>query len=310
MRRLLLPLATVLLAAGAAGWSYCHGFPPGNTLSGQNVGGGGNPESAPARSSPRCVYGEGRVAAYPGYDVVVSAEMEGRLVKMLIQEKDHVKKGQLLAELSSEEYAAAVAEADAHRVESAEEANYLALDRDRIEKLWKLHSASKELYDRTMRDLAMATARRDSFAASARRNAAILAKTRILAPIDGVVVSRDADAGEMVLREGTICRIVDLSRVRVEAEIDEFDALRVPVGAHVRISAAGNPGRDWPGTVEEVPDAISQRRLKPQDPSRPTDANILMAKIKFDGPTPLKLGQRVELEVQLSPDELRERSTQ
>ena len=70
----------------------------------------------------------------------------------------------------------------------------------------------------------------------------------------------------------------------------------------MRVSAAGNPGRDWPATVEEVPDAISQRHLKPQDPARPTDANILMAKIRFDGPTPLKMGQRVELEIQLPAD--------
>jgi RND family efflux transporter MFP subunit len=256
----------------------------------------------------RCVNGEGRVAAYPGCDVVVSAEMEARIVKMLIQEKDHVKKGQLLAELSSDEYAAAVAEAQAHQAESAEEVTYLSLDRERIERLWKVRSASKELLDRTLRDLSMATARRDMWGASARRNAAILAKTRIVAPIDGVVVSRDADAGEMVLREGTICRIVDLSRVRVEAEIDEFDALRVPVGAQVRVTAAGNPGRDWPATVEEVPDAISQRKLKPQDPARPTDANILLAKIRFDGTTPLKLGQRVELEVQLSAEVTGERA--
>jgi multidrug resistance efflux pump len=293
MRKTLVFLAVMLFGAAGIGWSYCRALPMRPTANQSST------LQSPAATAPRVVHGEGRVAAYPGGDVTVSAEMEGRLAKMLIYEKDCVKQGQLLAELASDEYAAALAESKARLAESSAEVNYLTLDRDRVEKLWQVRSASKELLDRTRRELAMAIARRDSWAASIQRNEAILAKTRIVAPIDGVIVSRDADAGEMVRREGTICRIVDLSHVRVEAEIDEFDALRVPTGDHVQITAAGNPGIDWPGTVEEVPDAISQRRLKPQDPARPTDANILLAKIRLDGPTPLKLGQRVELEVQL-----------
>ena len=40
---------------------------------------------------------------------------------------------------------------------------------------------------------------------------------------------------------------------------------------------------------------MTLRRLKPQDPSRPTDTRILAVKVAFAEPTPLKLGTTVEL---------------
>jgi len=295
MRKTILLPSVVLVAVAGLGWSYSHALCLDRTANKSAAGGSG---SAPVLG---LVHGEGRVAAYPGGDVTVSPEMEGRLARMLAQEKDCVRRGQVIAELASDEYAAALAESKAHYQEASEEVKFLSRDRDRVERLLAVRSTSKELFDRASRELGMATARRALWAATIQRNEAVLAKTRIVSPIDGVVVSRDADAGEMVRPEGTICRIVDLSRVRVEAEIDEFDALRIVCGARVKITAAGNPGMDWPGIVEEVPDVISQRRLKPQDPARPTDANILLAKIRIEGRTPLKLGQRVELEIKSLP---------
>ena len=43
---------------------------------------------------------------------------------------------------------------------------------------------------------------------------------------------------------------------------------------------------------------MTLRRLKPQDPSRPTDTRILAVKVAFAEPTPLKLGTTVELKIE------------
>ena len=78
--------------------------------------------------------------------------------------------------------------------------------------------------------------------------------------------------------------------------MDEFDASRVTLGAGAVVTAEGFDGRRWRGTVEEIPDAVSGRRLKPQDPGKPQDTRVLIVKVKLAEPTPLKLGQRVEVE--------------
>ncbi len=91
--------------------------------------------------------------------------------------------------------------------------------------------------------------------------------------------------------------IADLARIRIEAEVDEFDTGRVALGAEVSITAEGFPGESWRGKVEEVPDSVVPRRIRPEDPGRPIDARVLPVKITFSEPTPLKLGQRVEVEI-------------
>src|SRR5688500_98713 len=46
---------------------------------------------------------EGRGATYPGAEVRVSAERGGRLVRLEVQEGDQIQKGQVLAEIESDE---------------------------------------------------------------------------------------------------------------------------------------------------------------------------------------------------------------
>jgi len=69
----------------------------------------------------------------------------------------------------------------------------------------------------------------------------------------------------------------------------------VAIGAEVEIRADGFPGTSFHGRVEEIPGSVTLRRIKPQDPARPTDVRVLALKVAFDGKTPLKLGSTVDL---------------
>ena len=42
---------------------------------------------------------------------------------------------------------------------------------------------------------------------------------------------------------------------------------------------------------------MTLRRIKPQDPSRPTDARVLSVKVAFAEPVPLRLGTTVDLRI-------------
>jgi hypothetical protein len=89
--------------------------------------------------------------------------------------------------------------------------------------------------------------------------------------------------------------------VRIEGEAHEADADRVAIGAEVEIRADGFPGQTFRGRVEEIPGSVTLRRIKPQDPSRPTDVRVLALKVAFAGQTPLKLGSTVDLVVSAPP---------
>ena len=87
----------------------------------------------------------------------------------------------------------------------------------------------------------------------------------------------------------------------VHAVADEADAGAVTPGAEVSIRADGWPGKSFRGRVEEVADSVTPRRLKPQDPARPTDTRIVAVKVAFAGPAPLRLGTTVDLGIEARP---------
>lgn len=243
------------------------------------------------------VVAEGRLTTYPGAEVVVSSEVAGAIVALPVEEKQLVQRGQRIAELRADDFAAQLAEARARVVESDAEIRLAEAERDRAERLYAQQVDTASRRDKAVRDLEVANARRATALAATVRLEAEIAKRRIVAPIDGVVILRHVDAGESVEARAGIVTIANLSRVRVEAEVDEFDAGKLVLGAPVAVSAEGYGGARWRGTVEEIPDSVQGRRLKPQDPGKPADTRVLLVKIRLEEPTPLKLGQRVEVEI-------------
>jgi HlyD family secretion protein len=262
----------------------------------------GSPGSSPALPSDSPARGpvaaEGRVVAYPGAEVKVGFERMGRLVRVAVQEGQAVKKGDLLAEFEADELRASLTESRARVAEAEAEERLAVLNVERQQKLVAQGIVAVHDRDQATRDIDIARARKETAKATVTRFEAQLRKSYVLAPIAGHVIARRVDAGQTVEAGDDAFTLADLSRVRIEGEAHEADAGGIALGAPVLITAEGYPGRSWKGRVEEIPDSVTLRRLKPQDPSRPTDTRILAVKVAFAEPTPLKLGTTVELKIE------------
>jgi len=256
---------------------------------------------APAAVKPaadvRPVLAEGRVSAYPGAEVVVGTDAAGSVVTMLVAERDVVRKGQLIAEIRSDDVAAALAEAKARVVEADADIRLFETEAARAKHLWEEEVGSRQTYDRALRDIDGAKARRATAEATVGRLAATLDKTRVVAPIDGMVIERSVDRGETVETGDAIVPIANLDRLRIDAAVDEFAIARIAAGASVDITADGFDGLSWKGHVEEIPDSVVGRKLKPEDPGRLSDGRVLLVKVAFDEKPPLKLGQKVDVRI-------------
>ncbi len=255
--------------------------------------------AAPGLAPPVAIriVAEGRLAAYPGAEITIAAEVGGVLASVPFQERERVEKGDFIAQLRADDLIAEIAAAEAKVAETEAEIRLAASELARAENLLAKQIDTAVRRERAQRDLEVAKARRATAAAEVRRLEAKWEKTRIVAPIDGVILRRLVDSNETVEAGQPIAVVADLSRVRIEAEVDEYDAGRIALGQTVEIVAEGYDGRRWSGVVEEIPDAVSGRVLKPQDPGRPSDTRILLVKIRLEEPTPLKLGQRVEVAI-------------
>lgn len=252
----------------------------------------------PASSSrPLLIRCEGKVTTYPGADITLAPEYGGRLDSLPVQELDHVKSGQVLARIDAREQAAALLAGKARIAELDAEIRFLALEQTRQARLLKEGAVGQRSFDDSDSRLKLTQARLDAAKAQVIQQETLLSKLTVRAPFSGTIVERIANAGELLPAGGKLLRLVDLDRIRLEAEVDEYDLSRLKVGSKVSVEAEGISGA-WSGRVEEIPEAVTQRRLKALDPSRPTDIRVSIVKIALEGNTPLKLGQRVELSIQ------------
>ena len=241
------------------------------------------------------VAAEGRVVAYPGAEVTIGADAVGRLVRVTVEEGDKVRRGQVLAEIDASDLVAGRDEAKARLREAISERHLAQLNAERKVKLFEQGIITAFDRDAAARDVEITQARIETANASIRRLDATIEKTRMISPITGTVTSRIVNAGQMVDRGDPAFIVADLHRLRIEGEAHEADADRVAIGSRVEIRADGFPGKTFRGRVEEIPGSVTLRRIKPQDPARPTDVRVLAVKVALEGEVPLKLGTTVDL---------------
>jgi HlyD family secretion protein len=228
--------------------------------------------------------------------VVIGAELPGTITRVLVQEKSNVRKGDLLIEFRGDAIRASAEEAVARVAQADAELSQIEQEQARANRLEKQPGVA-ETRERLTARHDTAKARRAEAVAGYRRIEAEFARTHVRSPIDGVVISRAANPGETVNLGTPLLRIADLKRLRIEAEVDAYDIPRCEPGCPVSITAQGYSGHSWQGTVEEIADILIPRRIRPEDPGRPTDTRVLPVRIAFQQSTPFKLGQRVEVKI-------------
>ena len=78
------------------------------------------------------------------------------------------------------------------------------------------------------------------------------ANVTVTAPVDGVVLARMVNPGQVVSKTQELFTVADLSTVWIMASLNERDFVSVRVGTETRISTAAYAGRTWTGRVAYI----------------------------------------------------------
>ena len=153
-------LLTILIVwqAGRAGW-----MPPRRPSESER-----DPDVLTLRGpapGPDRVVAEGRLITYPGAEIVVGTELMGMIVNLPVAEKSVVKKGDLIAELKSDDLRAARSEAKARVAEAEADIRLFEREVGRAGRLEARRAGTQSELDTSQRNLATALAQR----AAARR---------------------------------------------------------------------------------------------------------------------------------------------
>jgi macrolide-specific efflux system membrane fusion protein len=222
--------------------------------------------------------------------VEVGTQQTGQLRKLLVSPGDTVKQGQLLAEIDPdltqnavEAKAAAVEQAQAALHEGQAAFQLAQFQHRRSRALMQADAMARRDFDRATAEYARARARVEGGRAAVRvaqmeHRIALknLEQTRLLAPIDGVVINVLIKEGQMVVGAQTaqvVLEVANLKTMTIEAHVAEADVPYVRVGQKVSFSILADVGQKWHSTL---------RRIDPGAIQKPDTAKAIYYRALFD----------------------------
>jgi HlyD family secretion protein len=202
--------------------------------------------------------------------VQVGSQVSGTIQDLNADFNSQVKKGQVIARLDPSIFEARVGQAKANLI--AARAN---VERSRAEvgDSAQKYKRAQELANEKLlpaSDLETAKATFDGAQAQVKASEAAvsqaqanvnqaeldLSHTIIATPIDGVVIARNVDVGQTVAAsfQAPVLFVIanDLTKMRVNAAIDEADVGRIQMGQDVSFRVDAYPDRAFPGRIEQV----------------------------------------------------------
>ena len=200
----------------------------------------------------------------------VGAKIIGRIVELRVDEGDLVRRGQILAILDSDELKANLRQVEARIAEMDAQLADAKREATRQERLFAAGVGAEADLDAARTRVDVTSAQRNTAQAELATTQARLDYTILRAPIDGVIIERNVEVGELVApggftsqqSTGSIVRIADLSSLEVEADINESYIARLRIGQPATISVDAVPGVSYHGSLRQiVPTADRQRAV-------------------------------------------------
>lgn len=203
----------------------------------------------------------------------VAAKVTGRLVWIGVEEGSRVRKGDVIARLENDDAdalrkqaAAALETARANREQSRAELTEATRTFERYRTLFTAGIVSQSDYDAAESRLDRAKGGAAAADSTIRGAAAALAaaevsyeQTLIRAPFDGVILTKNADVGDIVTPIGAaadaksaVVTMADLSSLLVETDVSESNLSQIRVGGACEVQLDALPRERFPATVHMI----------------------------------------------------------
>lgn len=199
----------------------------------------------------------GNVQAW--HETTINARTDGYVIHWMVDIGTAVKTGDLLAEISTPEVNAQLQQAEAE-LKTAEANNNLAqITATRWKNLLKTDSVSKQEADEKISNAQATVATVNAARANRDRLLDLVSFERIIAPFDGVIMSRTTDIGRLInAGSGTmpLFRLVQSNPLRVYVNVPEFFSKNILPGLTAQLYFPQYPGKSYTATLLNTAKAI------------------------------------------------------
>jgi HlyD family secretion protein len=234
--------------------------------------------------------------------VQIGSQVSGVIARLYADFNSRVTKGQLLAELDPTPFQQQVEQRQADVTKSKVEAANTRINYDRQLRLVKAGLSPQSDLDSARAAYEGANAQVQQSNAALNSSLTNLKYTKIVSPIDGIVVDRQYDVGQTVAASfsaPTLFSIAqDMTKMQVQADVDQSDIGRIAVGQPARFTVDSYPDQEFRGR-------ISQIRL-----NATVSQNVVTYPVIIEVPNPdeklrPKMTANVTIDVAMVPDVLR-----
>jgi len=188
--------------------------------------------------------------------VQVGSQVSGIVSRLNADFNSHVTRGQVVAELDPTPFQATLDQRHADLARSEVEMRAAEIAFKRQQRLLDEGLAAQADYDAAEADYASSRAVVDQSRAALRQAETNLTYTRILSPIDGVVVDRQYDIGQTVaasFQAPTLFTIAqDLTKMQVQADVDQADIGKIAIGQRATFTVDAYPETDFVGEIAQI----------------------------------------------------------
>ena len=192
----------------------------------------------------------------PVTTVQVGSQVSGVIAQLYASHNSEVKKGQLLAELDPTPFQAQVEQRQADLTRAQVQTDEARLTYERQRRLAQNGLTSQAEVDAANAQLKTAAAQVQQARAALSQAQTNLRYTRILSPIDGIVIDRPYNVGQTVaasFQAPTLFEIAqDTTKMQVQADVDQSDIGRVQVGHVARFNVDAYPEEEFRGRIAQI----------------------------------------------------------
>jgi HlyD family secretion protein len=188
--------------------------------------------------------------------VQIGSQVSGVIARLYADFNSRVTKGQLLAELDPTPFQQTVEQRQADLAKSKIQAANARISYDRASRLVKSGLSPQADLDSARAAYEEANAQVQQSTAALNQSLTNLKYTKIISPIDGVVVDRQYDVGQTVAASfsaPTLFSIAqDMTKMQVQADVDQSDIGRIAVGQTARFTVDSYPDQEFRGRISQI----------------------------------------------------------
>ena len=198
----------------------------------------------------------GNVTAWT--DSPIYARTSGYLTRWYFDIGARVKKGALLAEISTPEVDQQLNQARADLITAQANANNARIQADRYSGLVKSNAVSQQDTDTFVNQAAATAAAVKSAQANVQRLTDLKSFEMVYAPFDGVVTARNIDTGQLIDAGAgkELFHVQAIQTLRVYANLPQIYSQNVKLGTKIDLTFAEHAGKIYQGTLARTADAI------------------------------------------------------